>query len=308
MARRLSEDSDDYENVAGSRGDCRGMLSFFGKSRAAKAEEEERRRREKEENSRLAAVRALRDQISAAVRTIQLILAEDFPPDDAFDQEGTNFKQAVAGLEMDGIGKAFDEEEKATLKRLEQHEIAAGTDPERYAVTFTEAKKEELRKMRMRREVRGEIDSARRIVYKAEKRFALKRKGDDLFAKSVRAIEAKKFYQGRVYFEDAMRCFTESGFEAYKRSKMVFTAKISTESAISISRVWFGHVGRVQFRKTSELLARCASQLTANCRKWKNQLWRIEAESLFKAIDTSGDGIISREELQEGLTLAGFST
>ncbi|EKX50926.1 hypothetical protein GUITHDRAFT_103507 [Guillardia theta CCMP2712] len=268
------------------------MLSIFGKSRAAKEKEKERRRKEREENQRITVVRQLRDQIADAVRVIQLLLAEDVPPDDAFQQQRELFKQAMTSLETDGMGKAFDDEEKETLKRLEQHEIAAETDAERYAVTFTEEKKDELRLMRMRREVRGEIDSARRIVYRAEKQFVLKSKGDALFAKSVKAIDAKKFYQGRVFFDEAMKCFTDSGFEAYKKSKMAFTSRISTESAVSISRVWFGHVGRVEFRKT----------------KWKNELWRIEAESLFNAIDTSGDGIISREELHDGLTKAGFST
>ena len=183
------------------------MLSIFGKSRAAKEKEEERRRKEREENQRITVVRQLRDQIAETVRVIQLLLGEDVPPDDAFQQQRELFKQAMTSLETDGMGKAFDEEEKETLKRLEQHEIAAETDAERYAVTFTEEKKEELRLMRMRREVRGEIDSARRIVYRAEKQFVLKSKGDALFARSVKAIDAKKCYQGRVFFDVSFQSF-----------------------------------------------------------------------------------------------------
>lgn len=263
---------------------------FFGKSEKEKEEERLRRELEAEKGRREQSVADQRIALKAATKPLQLVV--DGVPTEAGVKEVTEKLQAaIKVLDIEKAGQELSQKEKTELDRLRAHAQGVKVDPKRFGPTFTKDKQEQLKELELRSVVSEEIASATKELGEARQKQRAFAVGKKLHEACTAAVLQQKLAGAMKALEGMQKAYAKSGYTRTEAAIKTLKAEIRRIAVSKLGRVWRGHEGRKAYAEES----------------WKKDKFRIEAKSLFVALDETRDGYLSISELRVGLARAGYS-
>lgn len=193
--------------------------------------------------------------------------------------------------ELDVV-QPLTEVEEVTLSKLQTHEQGVINDPDRFKSTWSDEKEQLLEKLRTRTEVVMRMRKVSETFDACKERFDIKTDGDRLFSLAWVALEQSKIGETRKLSHLARATYLKSGYTRTDVDMRRINEPLMLMGAVKLQSVWRGILGR---RRASNL-------------RWGNDKFRLEASSLFLALDADHGGTLSRDELSDGLTLVGYSS
>eukprot|EP00285_Hemiselmis_virescens_P001747 CAMPEP_0173412332 /NCGR_PEP_ID=MMETSP1356-20130122/79222_1 /TAXON_ID=77927 ORGANISM="Hemiselmis virescens, Strain PCC157" /NCGR_SAMPLE_ID=MMETSP1356 /ASSEMBLY_ACC=CAM_ASM_000847 /LENGTH=273 /DNA_ID=CAMNT_0014374209 /DNA_START=54 /DNA_END=871 /DNA_ORIENTATION=- len=267
------------------------MLKFIFGNPEAKKERAERRAREAAlEDSRENLFKAADESVTRAF-ACAAELKFGVPIATKLDAAVWDYGNAIRLYTQLEVVEALTEQETGTMSKLQTHKAGVKSDPARFKATWTKDKVELLEKLETRAEVSQRLAELKEVIAQKKALVNFKIIGDRLLRSGRENIMAKKVAEPRRVIPIMREAYENARFTRTEEAVAMLQGPMTAIAVVRLQAYWRGVTGR---RKASRL-------------KWSKDKGRLEASSLFLALDTDHGGTLSREELSDGLSLVGYS-
>lgn len=161
----------------------------------------------------------------------------------------------------------------------------------RFKRTWTKEKEKELETLSTRQSVSAQVEDVSRVIRSSRNRHDTKVEGDGLLEEANIALCDGRLADANRLIEGVRARYAKSG---YTRTEESLGKVIQAQLALAVTKIqsyWRGNLGRKK----------------ADALRWSKDKFRLEASSLFLALDADHGGTLSRDELNDGLALVGYS-
>jgi ankyrin repeat protein len=161
----------------------------------------------------------------------------------------------------------------------------------RFKRTWTKEKEKELETLSTRKSVSAQVEDVSRVIRSSRDRHGTKMEGDRLFEEANIALDDGRLADANRLVEGVRARYDKSGYTRTEESLRKVTQAQLALAVTKIQSYWRGNLGRKK----------------ADALRWSKDRFRLEASSLFLALDADHGGTLSRDELNDGLALVGYS-
>lgn len=162
---------------------------------------------------------------------------------------------------------------------------------DRFKRTWTQEKEQELETLSTRQSVSAQMAQVSQVIKSSKERYNTKVEGDRMFAEAGRALDEGRLADANRLVERVRASYKRSGYERCEESLMKLAHAQMMLAVTKIQSYWRGNMGRKR----------------ADAFRWSKDKFRLEASSLFLALDADNGGTLSRDELNDGLALVGYT-
>eukprot|EP00284_Hemiselmis_tepida_P009651 CAMPEP_0174918102 /NCGR_PEP_ID=MMETSP1355-20121228/2886_1 /TAXON_ID=464990 /ORGANISM="Hemiselmis tepida, Strain CCMP443" /LENGTH=309 /DNA_ID=CAMNT_0016163261 /DNA_START=293 /DNA_END=1219 /DNA_ORIENTATION=- len=263
---------------------------LFGTAASRQAKAERKAKQEEEAKSREQMFEAADESVAralecASVRKFGAPVANQLK---AAEWDADNASKVYEQLE---VAEPLSEQEAATMSKLQTHQAGVKSDPGRFKATWTKDKQELLAKLEMRDAVSRKMADLRATIARSSEHLEFKKQGDAMLREGKASLERNHVAEPRKNIPLMREAYLKSGFVRGEEAVKMLQGPMSIIASTRVQAFWRGVEGR---RRAAKI-------------KWTKDKGRLEASSLFLALDADHGGTLSREELSEGLAVVGYS-